>query len=1046
MKQGIHLIYQGALELDGWVGYADFIRRVETPSRNLGAWSYEVVDTKLARETKGTTILQLALYSEVVGIIQGDAPEFFYVVTPYGEERYRLAEYASYYRLVKRGLGAAVTQDPVALAAAHYPEPVEYCDVCRWERECKEKRRADDHLSLVAGISRLQRRELEALGITTLAGLAQTPLPIRADRGSEESYHRVREQARVQLDGRVSNQNIHELLLPIKAGEGLALLPEPTAADLFLDLEGDPYARADGGREYLFGIVSLEADGSPRYRRFWATTDEEEKQAFETVMDMISAARGKTPELHVYHYAPYEQTAFKRLMGRYATRQDEMDDLLRGGCFVDLHTVLKQSLRASVEKYSIKDMEKFYGFTRTVELRQAGDRRAFIERCLEIGARDLITEAERMVVEGYNADDCVSTLRLRNWLEELRAGLVAKGTEVPRPTRQEEPPKELTEAQARVRELMDALLAGLPVTGRNSVEQARWILAHLQEYHRREDKVCWWEFFRLQALPIEDYLDEPRAVAGLSFVERVKPGKGGAHTDRYRYLPQDCDIHSGDDLYDRDGKFGAVVEQDRGARTLDIKKRRDRAAQHPTALFAHTFIGADTLKDALQRVAAAVVADRMESAGRYRAAWVLLNNEPPRLRAGAFAPNAGENAVEFAARVVTQLDGTVLPIQGPPGAGKTFTGAHMICALVGARRRVGVIAPSHSVIDNLLRKVQEEATKQGLAVVCGHKDDKDSDDIVMFDDPGDALAALRGGEVHVLGGTAWLWAAEGATASVDVLVCDEAGQMCLADLIAASGAADSIVLLGDPQQLEQVQQGSHPDGVGVSALAHILGDHLTIPPDRGIFLDETWRMHPSICAFCSEVFYEGRLHSRAGLEQQALTGTRFEGAGLWMVEVEHGGNRNDSPEEVEAVLKVVDELLWPRSNWVNDKGTAQPMTGDQILVVSPYNRQVGELSRQLAPRGVRVGTVDKFQGREAAVVIYSMASSSASESSRGMEFLYSLSRLNVATSRARCATILVASPLLFEPECKSPRQMRLANALCRYVEMARRVNVGTGAR
>jgi uncharacterized protein len=294
----------------------------------------------------------------------------------------------------------------------------------------------------------------------------------------------------------------------------------------------------------------------------------------------------------------------------------------------------------------------------------------------------------------------------------------------------------------------------------------------------------------------------------------------------------------------------------------------------------------------------------------------------------------------------------------------------------------------------------------------------------------------------VAGGTQWLWASADANDAVDVLFVDEAGQLSLANVVAVSHAAKCLVLLGDPQQLEQPQQGSHPEGTGISVLEHVLGDHQTMPSERGIFLAETWRLAPAVCSFTSEMFYEGRLEPEVGCVQQRLSGTaQFEGSGLWVVPVEHEGNRNSSVEEVEAVNGVVSSVLRSGASWVDRKGNTRSMTPTDVLVVAPYNAHVTLLTERLGPRGVRVGTVDKFQGQEAPVVVYSMATSSPEEAPRGMEFLYSLNRLNVATSRARCACILVASPRLFEPECKTPWQMRLANALCRYVERATRVSL-----
>jgi uncharacterized protein len=372
----------------------------------------------------------------------------------------------------------------------------------------------------------------------------------------------------------------------------------------------------------------------------------------------------------------------------------------------------------------------------------------------------------------------------------------------------------------------------------------------------------------------------------------------------------------------------------------------------------------------------------------------------------------------------------------------------MIRALVDAGKKVGVTANSHKVIQNLLEEVAKQAAKDGTVVRLGAKTngDDESDEqkaILDFGDSDEAIHALQNRDIDVLGGTAWLWAREASGQTVDVLFVDEAGQMSLANVLAVSPAADSLVLLGDPQQLDQPEKGTHPDGVGVSALEHVLGEHQTMPSENGIFLPETWRMSPTLTAFTSELFYEGKLSSKAGLERQALAGVDvFAGSHLWLVHVEHDGNQSSSDEEVEAVASLVDRLLAPGSEWVCDDGTSKKLTADDIRVVAPFNAQVNRLSERLQQHGVQVGTVDKFQGQTCAVVIYSMATSRPEDAPRGLEFLYSLNRLNVATSRARCAVFIVASPRLLEPDCKTPRQMKLANALCRYAELATAITTG----
>ncbi len=382
LRSGADVVVQAALADGRWYGRPDVLLRVPAGG-GFGAWSYEVVDTKLSRETRAGTILQLGLYSEMLAVAQGRRPEHFYVVTPAGQHTHRVDDYAAYFRFIRSEMAGTVLQDHAVLLSSSYPEPVPHCDVCPWSSECNRKRRADDHLSLVAGITRLQRRELESQSISTLAGLAgvAVPLPFRPSRGSAEALERVREQARVQLASRSSGAPVWELR-PFLAGAGLGRLPPPSAGDVFLDLEGDPFA-AVGGREYLFGVVTLDASGAPVYRGFWAFDAAEERAAFESVMDLILSSWKAEPGMHVYHYAPYEPSAFKRLMGRYATRGQELDRLLRSGRFVDLYAVIREGVLAGVERYSIK---KPGGVLRVHALGAAGRRRSLPVRS-RAGAR-----------------------------------------------------------------------------------------------------------------------------------------------------------------------------------------------------------------------------------------------------------------------------------------------------------------------------------------------------------------------------------------------------------------------------------------------------------------------------------------------------------------------------------------------------------------------------------------------------------------------------------------------------------------------------------
>ncbi len=485
--------------------------------------------------------------------------------------------------------------------------------------------------------------------------------------------------------------------------------------------------------------------------------------------------------------------------------------------------------------------------------------------------------------------------------------------------------------------------------------------------------------------------------------------------------------------------LGKLVALDRRALTIDIVKGPTQAETQPTAVFAHTYIPPRAQEESLFALGERVAANGLTPDC---AAFDLLLARPPRLANGAFVQGDAESMREFAVRVGLALDRSVLAIQGPPGSGKTFTGSHMICELIAAGKRIGVAAHSHKVIRNLLDAIVDAARETGATLRIAHKCDDDDDagdasGVEILATNAAALDAIKGGTINVLGGTPWLWSRADFRDSVDVLFVDEAGQMSLANTVAIASAATSLVLLGDPQQLEQPQKGTHPPGVDASALEHILRGLQTIPKDRGIFLPVTWRLCPKICDFTSELFYEKRLDPKPGLDRQSLVGIDgLLGSGLWIAEVEHDGNRSSSDEEVEAVAQLVARLTDADARWVDEHERARPMTFNDVLIVAPFNAHVTRLIERLGP-DARVGTVDKFQGQEAPVVIYSMATSCAEDAPRGMEFLYSLNRLNVATSRARCAAIVVASKRLFEPECRTPRQMKLANALCRYREMAR---------
>ena len=1057
MQQGAEVIVQGSLGNDRWFGIPDILLRVDTPSPYFGDWSYQPADTKLARETRGATILQLGLYCDLLQDLQGVLPESFHVISPPPDgateqvhHSYRTQEYVAYLRLMKRRLEAEVERDIAQLKQTHQPDPVEHCDICTWFGTCQNWWRETDHLALVAGLSKMQRRELPTCGISTVTAFAKemNSETFRPLQGNIRTYERGRSQAEVQVKSRETAKVAFESIPTWEKQDGpplgLARLPKPCPGDLFLDLEGDPFA----GRDYLFGLITLDDEGKQNYHHWWAHNPAEERAAFESLVDTITERLRTFPEAHIYHYAPYEPGAFKRLMGRYATRESQVDALLRGRRFIDLYAVVRQGFFVGVERYSIKNLEPLYDFHRDVDLQDAGRTLKHFEQALELGRSEAITPKMRETVLGYNRDDCVSTVLLRDWLEERRSELVTDGAVIPRPEMLDGAPSEkVDEAAQRVEALRAELLRNVSddpeERALNSEMGANYQLAYLLDWHRRELNVKYWELFRLRALSADEISEEKKIVGGLRFDRTIEQRKK-SYVQRFCYPEQEAEMHPEDSLENQEGVgFGKVVALHPEIGRLDILVGPSKLEMQPCVLLVKDIVDPGAIADSLL-----ALGDRAVLAGGVAnlpacAARELLLRRPPRLVGAPYSPPSSgtpESITDYATDLVTRLDRSVLAIQGPPGAGKTYTGSRMAVAALKAGLKVGVTANGHKVIRHFMEGVAKEAKRCGLALNMLHKcGDPGTDQIGTIDDNSACLKRFKSGAVNVLGGTAWLWAREEFEDAVDVLFVDEAGQISLANTIGLARGAKSLVLLGDPAQLEQPSQGSHPEGIGASALQYILGTDETIPPERGLFLPTTWRLSPAICAFTSEQFYASQLSSKAGLENQTLRGGRFDGGGLWLVEVEHRGNTSASHEESAELARIVANLL-EQTRWVDKDGTERQMTCNDIRIVAPFNAHVQRINTALraAPlTGVPVGTVDKFQGQEAAVAIYSMASSSPEDAPRGLEFLFSPNRLNVATSRARCAAIVVASPKLFEPDCQTPRQMKLANTICRYREMAK---------
>lgn len=1025
MAAGADVIYQGRLEEGQWQGWADFMIKVDKPA-STWTWSYEITDTKLANHTKASTLVQIALYSHMLSGMQGLMPENMHVMKPNGAESYRVNDYLGYVlHSRKKFLGAFSDRNDT------YPDPVGHCDLCNWWEHCNKKRRDDDHLGFIAGMGARQTNEVRQHQINTLEAMASVPIPIpfTPAKGVAETYEKLREQARLQHQSRMQQRPVHERL-PLDEEEKLGFfkLPEPSHADIYLDLEGDPLVEPSG-REYMFGWYHL-----GQYNVIWAESADEEKAAFETFIDIATQIKSDHPDMHIYHFGAYEQSAFKRLMCKYATRENEMDTFLRSGTFIDLHRVVRHSIRAGVERYSLKDLEKYHGYIRQMDLRILSGFKAEYEVLLETGRQAEATADARNAIVKYNEDDCISTHSLHVWLESERQLWIDEGFAIPRPAANPgDPSDKITAHQQRIKPLFDALMDGIPpeVNDRTEEEQAHFILANMLDWYRREEKSFWWEYYRIIELPDDELYDEKAVLIDLVFTgEQSQDKRSFVYT--YRFTPQEYDIRRGHSLCDRNLKsIGIVVDIDRSACLIKIKKGPSLMDQHHPEVFLFEKFSATDKENSIIGLASWVFNFGINDQSReYSAARDLLLARDPRTSSPVVET---QNHIEKAIDWALKLDHSILPIQGPPGTGKSYTAGKMIIGLIKQGKKIGVTALSHKVIESLLQSIWQMAEDKEIPIKMIQKVNERSG-IVHWEEATDSSRITNALGTHdVIAGTPFMWAATGLMNELDYLFVDEAGQLSLIDTLSIARVAKNLILLGDPQQLKQPQQGIHPDGTEVSALEHILKQNQTITDLQGIFLGLTRRMHPAICSFDSDMFYEGKLFALSGLEKQAISGnTTFVGSGLRYLSVERTGNTNASREEVEAVVGIIQELTKGDVYWTDEDDVVHPLTLSDIKVISPYNAQVNAIADSIP--GLLVGTVDKFQGQEAAVVIYSMATSTPEDAPRGMDFLYSPNRLNVAVSRARAMFIMVANPAIFSPECKSPQQIRLANPFCGFLE------------
>jgi len=1034
LEAGKTLIYQGRLDHGRWHGYPDFLLRSETPTR-LGPWSYRPLDSKLARSAKPYFLIQLCAYAQYLETIQDTRPPQLGFVLGTGEERWFGTERFFYFY---RHLRDTFLEFQEAFDPAAQPDPALERSWGRWETAAQQILEQRDDLRLVARMTRSQIKRFRAAGIETCAALVASSG--RVPKLSDDILTRLRRQARLQIASRGIAKPTFETL-PHEAGKriGLATLPPASRGDVFFDLEGNPLA--DGGLEYLWGAVTVE-NGNLVFKDEWAHNTEQEKVAFERTVDWIQERLRQNPDMHVYHYANYEVSALERLMGKYATRENAVDDLLRGDVFVDLYAVTRNGVAIGTAGYSLKDIEILFAPARTALVTNAASSTVEYNNWLASGEpADWRQSPTLKGIREYNREDCEFTWRLATWLRERQqeAGIAY----IPQPAPEAEKPVEPRPED----ELAEKMLA-------SADEDATRLVAWLLGYHRREDKPMWWRYFDRLESSAEDLYDDADCLANVTRTATPPVPDKRSQIVEFSFDPdQDTKLEAGDPVYllfgiEPEKHAIKTIDLDRGL--LQIKFGPKRSIPDSCHIIPNEYLNSDTIQEAVQRFA-----ESWPDGEKYRAVKDLLHRRAPRLTGttgGALLPGPARFPDDLIL-LIQRLDRATLCIQGPPGAGKTYNAAAVIVALASAGKRVGVASNSHKAINNLLTEVinASRGLDKPLAICkAGGEEDAagDSERRVTQCESKEILGHVADGVV--VGGTAWAFARQDLDQCFDYLFIDEAGQVCLANAVAMGLSAKNIVLIGDQMQLSQPAQAVHPGKSGWSSLHYFLEGHATVPPDLGVLLPTTWRLHPQICRFISDTAYDGRLQPSPITARRCITppssaAVLTRRTGIVLDEIDHEGNTQSSEEEADRIAAYVAELR--RSKVTADDGTQHAFDIEKnLLIVAPYNAQVRCLKERLADPKIRIASVDKFQGQEASVVIVSMCASSLEETARGPAFLLNPNRLNVALSRAQCLAIVVASLKLVRTRPNSVEEMELFNLYCRLRYYSRELAVaGTPA-
>ncbi|MDC0054427.1 TM0106 family RecB-like putative nuclease [Candidatus Pelagibacter sp.] len=1069
LKKGYDLIHKAYFEYEGWHGEIDFLIKDKIKKTKNNKWKYEVYDTKLSTIAKPEHIIQICIYSEWIAKQQdNELPTFMYLILgDEAEKKYKLKDYLLYVQKHKESYLNFLKSD--ILKKNTLSERCNFCAMCDWIDVCEKKWEDEDHLNQIANIRKDQIRKIEKHGIKTLKKFSKLKETEKIKELNPSIFKKHLSQAKLLIKSKESGKPEYKIL-PLVTERGFNKLPKPAVSgqDLYFDIEGldkilnpEEIENDKSGLEYLFGIYNY-AEKKESFKYFWAHNQTEEKEKFDELLNFFEKHLKKYPDAHIYHFNHYEQTVLTKLSQKYGFNIGRVNALLREGKLVDLHKVVTQGMQVSEKEYSLKNLEKFYDFKRTGEIQKANESTDKYLEWLETEDKNLLEE-----IKTYNREDCESTYFLHEWLvNRIR-------TQIPNVTWYvyKEPEKEIKNWEEENLPYIKSINKEL----KNS--KIKDMLTNILGFHKREDDIFWQDIFRrASSKNDEDLIEDAKCIGNMEYIEyEPDPNDSKGHNKiyTYRFEKQDYKVKENKTVLKalesnlKENKIGKVLKiDDTNNNENTIKIRSKEELPKNLSIITDGFVPSIPIINAIRRF----VNSAVKGEKKYNATYDILIKNYPKIK----NLKEGENIIKDgdflkeSLKAVKDLNNSYIYFQGPPGVGKTYTAAFIIIELLKKGKKIGITAQSHKIIFNLLHKIEELAVNENFSFKGFHKAGSDKDK--RFEggnfiknagrvktgpdkkDWGDEMKLeFSKMNANLFSGTAWCFTGVKnaklpfseqkpvCDQKLDYIFIDEAGQLSIADIVAISLSAKNVVIIGDQMQLSSPTSALHPGKSGDSVPDYLLENQDTISPDKGVFIDKTRRLHPKICNFISENFYDSRLKNFDFTEKRKINFSKNEkllpDTGIVFIDAKHQEIcRQKSLEEGKIIKNLYEKIIGTSFTGVGEDGNTKDRLLDiqDILVVAPFNVQVNYL-KSILPKKARVGTIDIFQGQEAPVTIISMTSSDAESLPRNVDFYFSRNRLNVAISRSQSLSIVIMNKKILEINCKKIEHIRLVNTFMKLL-------------